>query len=441
MPIGDPLLEEEEREALHQLQHPPVRFAERVTAMVVARRKRRTFRTRVFGVGALVLAALVTIALALRTGANRGEAVAGQRLDVRVGSRAAAVLEPGAHISWVDNDVTQSAGEVFYRVELGAAFRVHTKAGDVVVEGTCFVVRVLDGKEPDMKRRDAVVASTAAVLGALTIVGVYEGKVALSHGGGSVHLSAGQSGRADQNGIHGPDDLTPTASSSNDDPLLSANANLADTIRDYKRRLETVDTEKKSLEQRLAVAEHRLAIETDGASALPKSDYDLTQEDWKELARQGRVKLQIPCFTKDISDKDPGPPVVGLSPDDTKLVRDAHMHSNERMWDLVRPLCQQVINNAALVERLGMWTCLQAVMNSMPTSDMSRSIRTVAEMRAGLRQMPGANDPLNPIEKMLLGLTGETRAFEIDLARSLGPDDAHRITYYDDKCMASYGFQ
>jgi hypothetical protein len=439
MPIGDPLLEEEERDAL-ELQRPPDRFAERVAAAVVARRKRSALQTRLLGAGVLVVAIALIVTLALRAGVTRGEVVAGQRLDVRVGSRAAAVLEPGAHISWIDNDVTQSAGEVFYRVEPGSAFRVHTKAGDVVVEGTCFVVRVLDDKEPEMNRRDAVVGAGAAVIGALTIVGVYEGKVALSHDNNAVHLSAGQSGRADHDGIHGPDDLAMNASSSNDDPLLSANANLADTIRDYKRRLETVDTQKKSLEQRLAVAEHRLAIETDGASALPKAEYDLSQDDWKDLARQGRVKAQIPCRTKDIPDTDPGPIVAGLSPDDTKLVRDAHMRSNDRVWDLVRPLCQQVINNAALVERLGMWTCVQAVMNSMPAADMSRSIRTVAEMRAGLRPMPGSNDALNPVEKMLLGLTAETKAFESDLARSLGPDDAHRITYFDDKCMASYGF-
>jgi hypothetical protein len=422
------LLEDEEVEAL-QLQRPPERFAERVAAMAVQRR-RRTTRLR-YAVLAAALLALAMVIVLVRRGHVQGEVVAGQRLDIRIGSRATAVLEPGAHITWMDDDVTQSSGDVFYRVEPGSRFVVHTKAGDVTVEGTCFVVRVLDGKESNVKARDT---SVGAALGALALVGVYEGKVALLHEGDTIHLTAGQSGRIDQTGVHPADTAVGT---SGDDPLLAANANLADTIRDYKRRLEVVDDQKKSLEQRLAVAEHRLAVETDGASALPKAEYDLSQDDWKELARQGRVKVQLPCLTKWMTGS-AGYNFDGTSPDDVKTLNAAHQRSNDRIWELLRPLCIQVTNNAALVDRLGPTTCLHVVLNSAPPEEFKNTLREVAEIRAGMRPVPA--EPSNSQQKLLLGLTAETKAFENDLARSFGPDDAHRITYFDDKCMLTMAF-
>ena len=59
----------------------------------------------------------------------------------------------------------------------------------------------------------------------------------------------------------------------------------------------------------------------------------------------------------------------------------------------------------------------------------SEAMRQVAEIRAGERQAPGPGDEANPVETIFLALTGESKAFESDLAQTLGPDDAHRVVF------------
>ncbi len=101
---------------------------------------------------------------------------------MHLGARGIAVLERGAHVAWNGDEVTQSAGDVFYRVERGGAFRVHTPSGDVQVLGTCFRVRVENEEngEGAVNLRDLKVGAFGAALGAAAFVSVYEGKVAFS---------------------------------------------------------------------------------------------------------------------------------------------------------------------------------------------------------------------------------------------------------------------
>src|SRR5262249_31960606 len=69
-------------------------------------------------VAAASLAAAAAFALVWSTrSASYGEAIARDRVQIAIGDRAAAVLEAGAHVAWKGDDVTQSAGDVFYRVE------------------------------------------------------------------------------------------------------------------------------------------------------------------------------------------------------------------------------------------------------------------------------------------------------------------------------------
>ena len=110
------------------------------------------------------------------------------------------MLEPGAHVKWNGDAIDQSGGDVFWRVEPGARFVVHTPAADVTVKGTCFRVKVND-EEDDMNGRDVKVGAVGAVLAATAFVGVYEGKVAVSHAGQSVDLVAGQSAEASAQGV------------------------------------------------------------------------------------------------------------------------------------------------------------------------------------------------------------------------------------------------
>ena len=175
--------EEEENERLDlsawEPQLPPSDFAERVLAEVRPAKEpqKRSGRWRWFA-GAGVAAAAAAVFVFGASPPSRGDEIARERIEVSIGNRARAVLEPGAHVTWNGDEVTQPNGDVFYRVEPGAKFRVHTPAGDVEVKGTCFTVKVAD-----MQKRDMKSGAIGAALSALAFVAVYEGKVAVSHAG------------------------------------------------------------------------------------------------------------------------------------------------------------------------------------------------------------------------------------------------------------------
>jgi hypothetical protein len=50
---------------------------------------------------------------------SQGSRVANARLEIALGGRAVAVLEPGAHICWRGSTVGQDRDDVFHRVKPG----------------------------------------------------------------------------------------------------------------------------------------------------------------------------------------------------------------------------------------------------------------------------------------------------------------------------------
>jgi ferric-dicitrate binding protein FerR (iron transport regulator) len=385
-----------------------------------------------------------------------GDATAqSSRSEVAVGGRALAVLEPGAHLAWkgdLDNSwlVTQDRGDIFYRVEHGGSFRVHTPSGDVTVHGTCFRVKVAASEERmeegQMNKRELRSGVIGAALSAVAFVAVYEGKVAVSRASESVDLGAGEAATADGAGVHKSD--VPSAQQAFDavakpDPLATANQNLADDVREYKHRLEAIENQKAELEKQLTSARERLAAsESDGAPA--KSSWDLSRDDWAELAESGTVKFRIPCDDPTWSPNPGTLSNLGLAPGDAQALKDTYARSRERQWRELKPLCTEAIGSADVAERLGSETCMFLIMNVAEKRDAeaaSEAQREVAEIRAGLRPMPGPGDHLHPVLKMFLALTDEPRAFEADLAQSFGPDEAHRLAFADrGLCMQGHNF-
>jgi hypothetical protein len=189
---------------------PPSDFADRVVARAaregaelaaLSRPSRAPGRGRrvalVVGVG-LALAAATIVAVRSHSAADaHGDAQATDaRREVAIGDRAVAVLERGAHLSYSGADVTQDAGDVFFRVERGARpFIVHTPAGDVTVKGTCFRVKV----------------TTVAGAAAFVTLAVYEGRVAFSRGPSAVDVGAGETAEADGAGVRRADDRAAAA--------------------------------------------------------------------------------------------------------------------------------------------------------------------------------------------------------------------------------------
>jgi ferric-dicitrate binding protein FerR (iron transport regulator) len=392
------------------------------------------------------MAAAVAMALHLRNATARGDVTADARREVRVGARAIAVLEPGAHVRWSGDGVEQDGGDVFWRVEPGARFVVHTAAADVTVKGTCFRVKLAGedtADEADMNRRDVMAGAIGAAAGVAAFVGVYEGKVAVSRAGQSVDLVAGQSAQVDAAGVHATGDPASSerafdkaqaaAEGSGGDPLLAANANLADTVRDYRRRLDSISAEKQKLEKKLADAEARL-----GDAGSTRSPYDLTPDDLKALAKEGEVRIRVPCAgpRNDFSVSPGNLRKLGLAPQDAPVIQAALQQSNARTWGVIRPLCSQALGDAN-VDRIGQTACvavLQQLAEQQDNAAYTEAVRQVAEIEAGTRPVPGPGDSVLPIERAYLALAGESRTLQADLTQSLGPDDARRFAFGDEGC-------
>jgi hypothetical protein len=179
-----------------EAQQPTEGFADRVVRLAVAEpvpaERRRWGRIFAGLLLAAALGAVIAFGAVRRGAAAHGDAAGVARQEVRVGTRAVAVLEPGAHVAWDGDVVTQDRGDVFWRVEPGARFVVRTPAGEVAVKGTCFRVKVIAG---------------AGIAAAAMAVVVYEGKVGVSHAGAQVDVVAGESAETDDRGVRRVPDM------------------------------------------------------------------------------------------------------------------------------------------------------------------------------------------------------------------------------------------
>jgi hypothetical protein len=445
-------------------QEPPRDFADRVMAEVdraqraparVSRRGGIRGSWRVAGTAlALGVAAGVALALTARSrngAASHGEAVVAERTQMALGPRAVAVLEGGAHVAWTGDDVSQTAGDVFYRVEPGGAFRVHTPAGDVQVQGTCFRVRVeanetSEGTEAVVNGRDIKVGTVGAALAAAAIVSVYEGKVAVSHARESVTLTAGETARADGAGVRrasadGTPSVEPSASGSS--TLMAANENLAEQVQDYKRRLDAIAAQKATTEKALADAQKKLAIaESDGQVTAPKNPYDLSQDDLKELAAKGEVHSRMPCMPSPDGSGAVAASTLeseGLPASDAAPINAAIAQSTSQFWGTLEPLCAQALGGKTdLAQVLGPSACQSVVFEmAKKNEDTEEEIRQVSEILAGERPMPKNPCALGVVGQIIYQQSGASKALEQSLAQTIGPDDAHAFVYGDKGCWSN----
>lgn len=448
-------MDRKELEARWAVDEPTPGFADRTVALLAAPRpaesaQRRRVHQRLpwrrVMVG-LALAATATAGaltwLELRREPLSGGLLSKERTTVALGDHALAVLEPATRLDWVGERVTQQSGAVFYRVDKGGGiFRVTTPAGDVEVLGTCFRVSVGSDRasEDRMKSRELAAAGGGAVLAAVVVVTVYEGKVRLVRENQSVVLEAGQSGRLDAHGAQPIEEGAPGAA---EHALLphrggtaAADTRTPATRSDVPpgslRKLEDLEREKQDLQAQLRVLEEELSRQ---APARSRSEWDLDQNDWKELAAAGHVKFMLPCLMPG-GEAWKGPPPaerdkLGLSAEDGQTIADAYRRSNERMWAVLRPLCLDAVGNEEVVNALGGPGCVQAIGKKARSTDAdaARAARQlVADVRAGLRPEP-KEKPQHPVFESLMAVTGEMQRFEADLAESFGPEEAKRLAW------------
>lgn len=424
-------------------------------------------RVRRIGIATAVTTALaLAAAFALRVQApvDEGAVIAADRTEVAVGNRARAVLEPGSRVRWSGDEVIQARGDVFYRVEPGARFRVHTPAGDVEVKGTCFRVSVRanqtqgdatkDEEELAMRflqKRDLKVGAVGAAVGVMTFVGVYEGKVAVSRAAGRVEIGAGESATASGSGVQTTGAIADgqkafeakAATAGGDEPLSKANENLVAQIGDYRQRLEAIATQKAELETKLKATEQSLASTQDGAAPRTRHDFDLDADDWAELAKTGEVKYRLPCM-KESSGWTPNADQLNklaLAPSDAPAIREAYKQSYERTWNQIKPMCQQALGATPdIIEKIGLDSCTHLIHDLAVKTDETAAGEAsilVGQIRAGMRPEPGPTDKVHPVTRMFLAMTGANKAFEQDLAKSFGPEEAHRLAFADGMCVSS----
>src|SRR5678816_2529840 len=195
---------------------PPAGFADRVVAArgaVAPEVPSPRWRARLIGGVVLAGTAAAAVAvLALRSPyrAASDTVIAARRTSIELGGRGTAVAEPETEMVWrVADDgaaeITQRTGNVFYRVERGGPFVVHTPAGDVRVTGTCFRVEV-QAMTPNKK---LVIAGLAgAAIATAVLVTVYEGRVIAESGAARTELAAGSQATLRDRGQVGPGSTT-----------------------------------------------------------------------------------------------------------------------------------------------------------------------------------------------------------------------------------------
>ena len=230
------------------------------------------------------------------------------------------------------------------------------------------------------------------------------------------------------------------AAAETDDATGAANRDLVRQVGEYRSRLEAIVAQKGELETKLKASEQRLAAAQDGGPSGPlKHDFDLSADDWKELAKDGTIKYHMPCLKKEPWSPSPEKlNALGLAPQDAATLRNAYADSNKRVWATVKPLCAQAVGSPDLAEKIGADTCIFLVLDIEREKNgdaVDAARKAVGEIRAGARAMPGPNEKVNPVEQMFLGITSESKNFESDLAQSFGPEEAHRLTYSSDLCM------
>jgi hypothetical protein len=408
----------ERLEAEWDVDEPSPEFAGRVVA--AAMRESRTRPTRRYAIGGAIVAAAIA-AITLFTlwprgerAPARGDVTATARIEVPIGDRGIAVLEPGAHVRWEGDRVEQARGDVFYRVERGATFTVKTPAADVQVLGTCF--RISIKPETNMKRRDVAAGAIGAVAAAMVVIGVYEGKVRVSHAEQAVTVGAGESVVADGTNVR-PGRSIATA------PTALDTAGSARSETQVRARLAELEQEKALLESELTAA----------YDAVGKSRYDLDPEDWAKLAERGELRYQYPCFQKGgFRPTEEQLQKLGLPPDAADTIQKAYASSNDRFFGDMRPICAEVLGKPTTESDVS--GCLQKLfMNIYGGPDGAKAtFKQVAEIRAGKRSPA---DATTPEMRMLLVFTGGMAPFEAELAKAFGADEAHRLAYSDELCF------
>lgn len=400
---------------------PPAGFADAVLdareASAVPRSRGRLVAS---GIAIACAAAVLAIVVARpRDRAAAGTIAADERLSTRLGDRGVAVAEPGAELTWrVDGsgaaEIVQRTGNVFYRVERGEPFVVHTPAGDVRVTGTCFRIEVTA-----MKATQKLILSglAGAALASAVVVTVYEGKVLAESKTAKTELAAGT-----------------RATLAPDNPLIVAAAAVTATADPATATREQLIARTTSQAAQIAQLERRLA-EVEGPKAgdvdddRPAADigrawHDPSPETLKDWVGKCKIRFDHPNVDRftPLSSVDKTP----LEPKELAAYNAALGEVQKRWKDLVRALYIEATGDVAGAETLST-DSMRAEIEEKSSDDDGLVLQKLARERAGLQQPPADLSKTSPYERMMRARVKLGDDTEQALARRLGPARAAEI--------------
>lgn len=192
---------------------------------------------------------------------------------------------------------------------------------------------------------------------------------------------------------------------------------------------------------RITGLEEEVEAERAPRPARTRHEYDLTPEDWKQMAAQGQMKYRVPCTGTGSVPADGNLAQLGLAPDDYPIVREALASSVSRQREALLPICAAALDGQPEVARsLNVDSCLTIIFSTASRRGESpkQSAHNVAAFMAGDAPRPENESALT--ERAFLALAGESKRVEDDLAAAFGPEEAHRITFSDALCFGRSSF-
>jgi len=377
---------------------------------------------RLAGIATIAVAAsAAAVALWPANRAAHGALLASQRVTARLGDRGLAVAEPASALTWrVDDhgaaDVVQRAGNVFYRVERGGAFVVHTPAGDLRVTGTCFRVEV---EAMNTNQKMLLAGLAGAALATTVLVTVYEGHVVAETRAAKTELSAGA--RAT---LGGPDRATVVGdaivASATPDEAHATREQLVVLARQQAAQLAQLRARLARLEQPGASG-----AEPDRGKAEPgRAWYDPSPEQLAAWVAECRIRADQPSlqdFTPLTEATD------GLEPGELDGYNAAMLEMAKQWKDLVRRLYVETTGDTGGVESLSIDSMSREIQDKSAPGEHNAVLQRLAQERAGLVPPPADLARTSTLERLQRAYLQLGDQSEAAVAKRLGPARAHAL--------------
>jgi len=411
---------------------PPAGFADRVlaardaTPAPVHRAPRWPFVVAALATAAA--GAALYVAVREPSHAASGELVGARARTTRsLGDRAVAVAEPDATLTWRISDdgaaeIEQREGDVFYRVDRGGPFVVHTPAGDVRVTGTCFRLEIQPMTTKTKTKNLLLGGTLGAAIATGVVITVYEGHViADSRTGDRTEIAAGQRATIDAEGR-----TTTIAGTGATTPDLPADAIVAATRDQLVARAQQQQNELAKLRTRVAELEAMTSADPRAAYGPEpgRTWFDPSEERLKAWAAECRVRVDEPSLDRWQPQTGLGKNERGLEASELPQVNAAMTEVQTQWKTLVRALYLETTGDVAGADTLS----TEAMRREIEEKGGDDSVKQrIAQERAGLAQPPADLTKTTPFERMFRAYLALGDQSEAAIAKRLGAERAKAI--------------